>query len=243
MPVGSAGSIHRRWESSPPGAPRNAVNVCPPSTDFHVTTLATYTTSGLEGSTLTSLKSPSRPHRRSSALARRQPSPPSSERYSPPPLVAPTTAYMRAGALCDVARPMRPRPSAAPGRPAPIWRQVVPPSVDRYRPFDADRVHELPISHGACRAAHNTANTVCELAGSNARSTAPVFSSLPNTLCHVSPPSRERYTPRSPVGPYGDPSTAANTRLGSRGSTMTAGIWSPSASPTCRQVAPPSVDL
>src|SRR5437016_13069537 len=132
----------------------------PPSSDFHVTTLATYTPSGLVGSTLTSLKSPSRPHRRSSAFARRQLSPPSSERYSPPPLVAPTTAYMRAGALADVASPMRPRPSAAPGSPAPTCRQLVPPSVDRSSPFAADRVHELPISHGACRAAHNTANTV-----------------------------------------------------------------------------------
>src|SRR5438105_3783273 len=201
MAAGPPGSRHRRWYSSPPGAPRNAVNVRPPSCDRHVTTLATYTTSGLEGSTLTSLKSPSRPHSRSSALARRQLSPPSSERYSPPPLVAPTAAYMRVGALCDVASPMRPRPSAAPGRPVPIWRQFVPPSVDRYRPFEADRVHELPISHGACRAAHNTANTVCEFAGSNARSTAPVFSSCSSTFCHVAPPSGERYTPRSTLGP------------------------------------------
>src|SRR5205823_12431172 len=110
---------------------------------FHVTQLATYTTSELVGSTLTSLTAASRPHRRSSAFARRQFSPPSSERYRPPPLVAPTTAYMRAGALGDAASPIRPRPSAAPGRPAPIWRQVVPPSVDRYSPFGADRGHEL----------------------------------------------------------------------------------------------------
>src|SRR2546421_2005753 len=31
-------------------------------------------------------------------------------RYRPPPLVAPTTAYMRAGALGDGASPIRPRP-------------------------------------------------------------------------------------------------------------------------------------
>src|SRR5437660_9443445 len=113
----------------------------------------------LEWSSLTSLRPPSRTHSRSSSLARRQLSPPTSERYSPPPLVAPTAAYMRVGALCDVASPMRPRPSAAPGRPVPIWRQVVPPSVDRHRPLQADRGPELPTSHGACRAAHNPPHT------------------------------------------------------------------------------------
>src|SRR5437763_313666 len=127
-----SGETSCTWPAPPPGALRCAVHVCPPSCGRPLTPWRTRATSGLEGATATSLTCPARPHRRASALASRQPCPPSSERYSPPPLVAPTTAYMRVGALCDVASPMRPRPSAAPGRPVPIWRQVVPPSVDRY---------------------------------------------------------------------------------------------------------------
>ena len=85
---------------------------------------------------------------------------------------------MRPGSLADIPRPMRPSLSSAPGRPAVIHRQVVPPSVDLYKPLLAERVQELPISQGAWRADHKTAKTVWGFAGSNATSTAPVFSSL-----------------------------------------------------------------
>src|SRR5439155_27090097 len=103
--------------------------------------------------TFTSLKSPSPPQSRGSALTRCQCSPPSSERCTPPPCAAPSTAYMRPGSLAHIPTPMRPSLSSAVGRPTVIRRQVVPPSVDLYRPLLADRVLELTIFTDALRAA------------------------------------------------------------------------------------------
>ncbi len=88
-------------------------------------------------------------------------------------------AYIRRGSLWLVAMPRRPSPSVESGRPAPNRAHVAPPSVERHRPLCPRSWSEeaSPVSHGVCRAAHVTANTVSALAGSKARSIAPVFSS------------------------------------------------------------------
>src|SRR5689334_24550841 len=99
-------------------------------------------------------------------------------------------ANMRPGLLALTARPMRPTPSAADGRPAVICFHVVPPSVDLYKPQLVESVH--PASHGAWRAAHSAAKTTCGLAGSSTTSIPPVFSSLYSTWLQVCPPSVER---------------------------------------------------
>ena len=59
------------------------------------------------------------------------------------------------------------------------------------------------------------------LAGSNARSEAPVSGSLWSTFWNDRPPSVDRNTSRSSFGPYGCPRTATNRRLASRGSKQT----------------------
>src|SRR3954462_1068810 len=106
---------------------------------------------------------------------------------------------MRDGLLAETPMPTRPNPCAPVGRPAPTWFHVVPPSTDLYNPL-AGPVND-PFSHGACRASHITAYTICAFDGSNATSAAPVFSSLYKTFSYVLPPSTERKTPRSAFGP------------------------------------------
>src|SRR5207248_3547720 len=98
--------------------------------------------------------------------------------------------------------PIRPRPSPAVGNPFVSCRQLLPPSGDTNRPLPVPS-YALLYSHGPCRAAHRTAYTICGFAGSSATSIAPVFSSLYKTLSKVRPPSVDRNTPRSWLGPYG----------------------------------------
>src|SRR3954466_7624307 len=97
---------------------------------------------------------------------------------------------MRRGLLAATLMPTRPRPCAPVGRPLPICRHVVPPSVDLNTPL-AGPLND-PFSHGPWRASHKTAYTICALVGSNATSAAPVFSSLYNTFSNDLPPSVER---------------------------------------------------
>src|SRR6516164_646928 len=109
---------------------------------------------------------------------------------------------MRLGLLRAIAMPIRAQPSSAPGNPLAIGRHVVPPSVDLYKPLPGI-VNDSPLrtSHGATRAAQSAAKRVSELLGSITRSAAPVFSSLYKTFSKVLPPSSERNTPRSELGP------------------------------------------
>src|SRR5919197_6042047 len=114
---------------------------------------------------------------------------------------------MRRGLLGAMPMPIRLRPCAAVGRPRVSGCHVSPPSVDLNNPLVAP-VYALLYSHGACRAAHSAAYTICAFDGSNATSTPPVFSSLYKIFCHERPPSVDRNTPRSSLGPYGWPSAA-----------------------------------
>ncbi len=66
---------------------------------------------------------------------------------------------------------------------------------------------------------------------------------LVEDFLNVFPPSVDLKSPRSALGPYGWPSTAAYRRSGSRGSTAICGICCPSRRPRCVQEAPASVDL
>src|SRR5215469_8449956 len=78
--------------------------------------------------------------------------------------------------------------------------QVVPPSLERYRPLPAP---PLSMFHEVRRACHNAAKRMLGLRGSNATSIPPVFSSLYRTFSHVLPPSSVRKMPRSVLAPYG----------------------------------------
>src|SRR3954463_13778650 len=80
-------------------------------------------------------------------------------------------------------------------------------------------------------------------AGSMARSTAPAESERNSTLSHVLPPSLDRNTPRSALGPNAWPSTATYTRSAFVGCTRIAPICPAFARPTCDHVLPASVDL
>src|SRR5205814_1632867 len=96
--------------------------------------------------------------------------------------------------------PIRPKPSAHVGSPLVSCRQVSPPSVDLYNPLPGPSYAPLVV-HGGRRDAHMSAYRVCGLDGSNARSIAPVFSSLYRIFFQVRPPSTVRNTPRSAFGP------------------------------------------
>src|ERR1019366_1102294 len=107
---------------------------------------------------------------------------------------------MRLGSLSAMAMPMRPSPPCANvGRPPVSRFQVVPPSVDLKRPLLGPE--NAPFSHGPCCACHSTAYTFRGLRGSNARSIAPVRSSLYSTFFQFAPPSVDLNTPRSVLGP------------------------------------------
>ena len=73
-----------------------------------------------------------------------------------------------------------------------------------------------------------------------ASDTAPVLSLRKRTCSHVSPPSRERYTPRSGFRPKGLPRAAAYTRSGSVGWTTIFPMAPDLGRPTKRHDAPPS---
>ena len=90
-----------------------------------------------------------------------------------------TLRYMRFGLLGAMAMPMRERPSSAVGKPCVIGRQVLPPSVDLYKPLPG-MMKDSPLrtSQGATRAAQSAANRTCGSLGSITTSAAPVFSSL-----------------------------------------------------------------
>src|SRR6266478_2064787 len=96
---------------------------------------------------------------------------------------------------------------------------------------------------GGRRVCQSEAYIVCRLPGSNARSIAPVFSSLNKMHRQFFPPSLERKTPRSVFGPYAWPRAATKTLLGSLGSIRIRPICRESVRPMCVHVFPPSVDL
>src|SRR5437667_11839268 len=127
-------------------------------------------------------------------------SPPSSERYSPDfPSRASINAYTRR--LSDRAIAIPTLPHSPAGNPLPlICFQVRPPSADLYNPLPGPPIGGY-VLHGGRRICHSAAKTICGLAGSIVTSTAPVFSSLYKTFCQVAPPSAERKTPRSVLGP------------------------------------------
>src|SRR5882762_10966119 len=81
------------------------------------------------------------------------------------------------------------------------------------------------------------------LTGSIARSTAPAESDRNRILSHVRPPSLERKTPRSGLGPNAWPSTATYTRSAFVGCTRIAPTCPALASPMWVHVFPASVDL
>src|SRR5581483_9123530 len=106
------------------------------------------------------------------------------------------------------------RPTAAAGKPRPLNSvHVAPPFLDLYNPMPWPPKGGY-VLHGGRRVRHRLAYTVWGLSGSAARSTAPVFSSLYKTFCHVLPPSAERNTPRSALGPWACPKAATRTILG-----------------------------
>src|ERR1043166_502220 len=103
---------------------------------------------------------------------------------------------MRFGLLGAMPMPMRLHPCAAVGSPRVSGCHVVPPSVDLNSPL-VDPTYALPYSHGAWRADHSAAYTICEFAGPRATSISPVFATKPGsplgrTRCHVAPPSVDR---------------------------------------------------
>src|SRR5204862_4945482 len=100
---------------------------------------------------------------------------------TPPFFFASTMAYIRAGLLSETDSPMRPSLSASLGRPFVICLQLLPPSVDLYRPLPLP-LYAPPVVQGGRREAHISAKTTCELRGSKTRSMAPVSSSLVRTF-------------------------------------------------------------
>src|SRR5512137_2606667 len=99
---------------------------------------------------------------------------------------------MRSEFAPDTATPMRPKTPF--GRPFPeSCFQVVPPSLERYRPLPGP---PLTNSQGERRASYMAAKIRLGLLGSKERSIAPVLSSLYKTFCQVAPPSVVRNTPR-----------------------------------------------
>src|SRR5512143_1449051 len=94
------------------------------------------------------------------------------------------------------ATPMRPYGPF--GNPSDRRFQVLPPSMDRYRPLPGPPLDRF---HGVRRASHNAAKRMLGFSGLKATSIAPVFAFRYSTLSHVLPPSWVRKTPRSVLGP------------------------------------------
>src|SRR6185503_9956675 len=117
----------------------------------------------------------------------------------PPAVVASTVAYILFGSLGAMQKPIRPNPSLVVGSPCVNFFQVLPPSVDLNNPLSGP-FHE-PFSQGPWRPAHISAYIILGLTGSIVTWTAPVFSSLYKTCSQFFPPSVDRYTPRSLLGP------------------------------------------
>src|SRR5215467_12135951 len=99
------------------------------------------------------------------------------------------------------------------------------------------------MNHGGRRTFHKVAYATFESTGSKERSMAPRSSLLKRTFCHVAPPSRERYTPRSGFDMYALPNAATKTIFGFFGSTMIRPICFVFSRPRCFHVLPASVDL
>src|SRR3982751_1261016 len=117
----------------------------------------------------------------------------------PPSLPASTVAYILFESEGAMQNPILPRPCSVVGKPLVIFFHVVPPSVDLNKPLSFP--FHAPFSHGPCRPAHISANTMLELFGSTVTCTAPVFSSTYKTFSQFCPPLVERYTPRTVLGP------------------------------------------
>src|SRR5205814_6209433 len=105
----------------------------------------------------------------------------------------------------EIVTPIRPMtPFGSPGlRVSSV--HVSPPSVDLKRPLPGP---PLDICHDTRYASHIAAYRMFGLFRSMARSIAPVLLSRKRTLRHVLPPSCERNTPRSSLGPAGWPNAA-----------------------------------
>src|SRR5213076_350705 len=117
---------------------------------------------------------------------------------------------------------------------------VSPPSLDLKSP---DPGPPLDRYQGPRRACQIAAYRMRGLTGSIARSMAPAESDRNRIFSQVRPPSFERNTPRSGLGPNAWPSTATYTRSALVGWTLMAPIWPASPSPTWAHVLPSSVDL
>ena len=151
------------------------------------------------------------------SFTRSQVSPLSSDRSSTPSSAS-TMAHTRPDCAGEIATPMRPlMPSGMPERSVRSV-QVSPPSVDRHSP---DSGPALVRPQGVLRTCHMAAKSTRGLCGSIDRSIAPE-SSLLNRICsQFCPPSLDRNTPRSLLGPKACPRAATYTRSGSFGWTRT----------------------
>jgi hypothetical protein len=120
-----------------------------------------------------------------------------------------------------------------------ISRHVSPPSTLFQMPL---RPPPAIMLHGVRWNFHIAAKRIRGFVGSIARSMAPVLSLMKSTFCHVLPPSEERNTPRSALGPKAWPMAAMNTRSGSRGSISMSAIWCVSRSPSGCHERPASLE-
>src|SRR5262245_23018301 len=113
-------------------------------------------------------------------------------------------AHTRLGFAGETVTPMRPQTPL--GSPSPVsFVQLSPPSTDFQRLPPGPPLSRL---HGVRNACQKPAKSTRGFVESIARSTAPVLSSTKSTFCHVAPPSFDRKTPRSGLGPNVWPSAA-----------------------------------
>ena len=151
----------------------------------------------------------------------RQFAPASSERYRPPGVAVDDRIDARAAAparsRCRCARRAPESRCRAPGS------SVLPPSVDLYRPLPGPVRGRIDVPRRAPRLPQRGVDRRCGLPGSNARSIAPVSSSLPSTLLPVRAAVASNGTRRVRRSVRRDARARRRTRCSrSRGSTR---IW------------------
>src|SRR5688572_12965292 len=146
-------------------------------------------------------------------------------------------AYTRLELAPDTVMPMSPQiPCGNPGLRV-ISDHVSPPSVVLNMPEPAPPETSC---HGRRCACQKPAYRTFGLLGSITRSTMPVESLRKRIFSHVVPPSFERKTPRSGLGPYTWPSAPTYTRSGFVGCTRTSAMCLVFARPLSVQVRPAS---
>src|SRR4051812_44306044 len=130
---------------------------------------------------------------------------PASSDMKMPPSFASTIAHSRLLSAPETAIPTLPHSGL--GSPGFFVSsvQVLPPSVVLNRPLPGP---PLENECGVRKTSHNPAYRMSGFFGSMTRSTAPVLSSRNSTRSQFLPPSFDRNTPRSGLGPYGFPSAA-----------------------------------